>query len=260
MQFGVCGSPEIATIAAAAGYDFFEGYGAGLLCPFEPEAEFQKQLANFRLAPLPCPALNCLLPGDLKVVGPEVDTAKLTDYATTACRRAREAGVNVIVFGSGGARRIPDGWERPAAWVQLQQFGTMLAGQAGQNGVTIAVEPLNRKECNVLNTVGECADLVRAVAHPAFRLLVDGFHWALDGDSAEAIATNGNLLAHTHIATVPNRLAPGAEECDLAPFFRALAAGGYDGRISIEGNLQDPQVTLPRALTLMRRLVAMALR
>jgi sugar phosphate isomerase/epimerase len=255
MQFGVCGSPEIATIASAAGYDFFESSVGGLLCPLESEAEFQKRLANFRQAPLPCPALNCLLPGDLKVVGAAVDMAKLTDYAAIACRRASEAGVKVMVFGSGGARQIPDDFERTAAWIQLQEFGTMLAGQAAKNDVVIAVEPLNRKECNVLNTVGECADLVRAVGSLSFRLLVDGYHWALDHDSVEAVAMNGRLLVHTHVATVPNRLAPGAEECDLAPFFRALAAGGYDGRVSIEGNLQDPQVTLPRALALMRTLV-----
>jgi sugar phosphate isomerase/epimerase len=256
MKFGVCGGADIAPVAAAAGFDYLEGSVGGLLCPLEPETEFRRRLAATRALPLPCPALNCLVPGELKIVGPERDPGRLADYLATACRRAREADVQILVFGSGGARRIPDGFPRAEAWRQLLEFGANLATQAGQNGVTIAVEPLNRKECNVLTTVGESADLVRAVDHPAFRLLVDGYHWALDQDSAAAVATSGDLLVHTHVATVPGRLAPGAEDCDLAAFFRALAAVGYDGRVSIEGNLQEAATTLPRALALMRTLAA----
>ncbi len=256
MKFGACGGADVAAVAAAAGYDFIEGSVGGLLCPLASEAEFRDRLAAVQALPLPCPALNCLVPADLRIVGPERDPGRLAEYVATACRRAREAEVGVLVFGSGGARRIPEGFPREEAWGHLIEFGAVLAEQAGKNGVTIAVEPLNRKECNVLNTVGECADLVRAVAHPAFRLLVDGYHWALDHDSAEAVAKNGDLLAHAHVATVPGRLAPGAEDCDLGAFFGALAAAHYDGRVSIEGNLQDAATTLPRALALMRALAA----
>jgi len=256
MEFGVCGGADIAPVAAEAGYGFIEGSVGGLLCPLAPEEEFRARLAAMRSLPLPCPALNCLVPAELKIVGPERDPKRLAAYAATACRRAGEAGVRILVFGSGGARRIPDGVARAEAWGQLAEFGAVLAAEAGKSGVAIAVEPLNRKECNVLNTVAECADLVRAVAHPAFRLLVDGFHWALDQDSAEAIVENGGLLVHAHVATTPARLAPGAEDCDLEPFFRALVAAGYSGRVSIEGNLQDAAATLPRALALMRRLAS----
>ena len=134
----------------------------------------------------------------------------------------------------------------------------MLAPIARRHGVTVVVEPLNRQECNVLTTVRECAALVREVAHPGVRLLVDAYHLLRDNDSPEDIAAHGDLLAHVHIATGCNRLAPGAEPCELAPFFAALAKAGYDGRVSIEGNIPDPAKQLPAALALLNRLTATA--
>jgi len=130
----------------------------------------------------------------------------------------------------------------------------MFAPIAQRHGVVVAMEPLNRQECNVLNTVGECAAMVREVAHPGLRLLVDAYHLLRDGDSCADIAANGDLLRHVHIATIPNRLAPGAEPCDFSPFFDALIKAGYNGRLSIEGNIPSPESVLPPALSLMGRL------
>jgi hydroxypyruvate isomerase len=62
-----------------------------------------------------------------------------------------------------------------------------------------------------------------------------------------------------HIATVPSRLAPGAEPCDFSRFFRALVNANYTGRISIESKLNDVVTELPVALTVMRKLVADAI-
>ena len=257
MQFGVCGGLDLAATARASGYAYLEGSVGGALKPLEPDAAFEAALAALRAAPLPCPALNCFVPGNLKIVGPTADPAALKAYVTTVFRRAKRAGVDTIVFGSGGARQVPDGWDRKQAWAQLVAFGRMFGPLAAAQGVTVVVEPLNRRECNILNTVAESAELVRAIDHPAVRLLVDGYHWALDNDRAEDIVANGRLLAHVHVATAPNRLPPGAEPCaKLADFFRALAQAGYDGRVSFEGKLPDPAAQLPPALLTMRGLMA----
>lgn len=258
MQFGVCGGLELASVAQASGYAYLESSVGGLLKPLEKESVFEAGLAAWQGVGLPCPVLNCFIPGNLKMVGPQVDTGALEAYVTTALRRAARAGVKVIVFGSGGARQIPEGWDAARAWQQLVAFGRLCAPYAQKHGVTIAVEPLNRRETNSINTVAAGAALVREVDHPAWRLLVDGYHWLLDGDRVEDIIANGALFAHVHVATAPNRLPPGAEPCDLQPFFTALARAGYNGRISFEGKLTDPQVTLPTALTLMRQLAAEA--
>ena len=254
MQYGVCCEPSMTGAAARASFDFAEWSVDALLRPREPRHAFLAALDEARAAQLPYPVLNCFIPGDLKITGPAVDASELRKYAETAFERAEQAGVEVIVFGSGSARRIPDGFDAEAAHGQLADFCAMIAPLALRRGVTVALEPLNRRECNVLTTVAECAALVREVAHPGLGLLTDSFHLMIDGDSCEDVAANGGILRHAHIATVPNRLAPGAEPCDFAPFFGALSRGGYRGRISIEGHIPAPEKDLPAAFKLMRGL------
>ena len=244
----------MAASAAGAGFDYAEWSVGALLKPLEPRDAFLEALGQAQAAPLPYPVLNCFVPGELKITGPDADMARLRDYVETTFARAEEAGVEVIVFGSGGARGIPEGFDPDAAHEQLVQFCSMLSPIAQSHNVTVVVEPLNRGDCNVLTTVRECAGLVREVAHPHLRLLVDAYHMMLDDDPCEEVAANGDLLAHVHIATVPNRRPPGAESCDLAPFFNALAEGGYDGRVSIEGKIEDPDGDLTPALELMKNL------
>ncbi len=253
MRIGVCGSPAIAGAAAAAGFDYFEWSVQSYLHPRAGRDAFGKALAAARAAPLPCPVCNCFLPGDLKVTGPETDLAAIEAYVAVACERAAEAGVETIVFGSGGSRHVPDGFDRARAEEQLAGFLRLLAPHALRHGVTIAVEPLRRAECNIFNTVRECAAAVRAAASPAIRLLADSYHWAHNGESVEDLVAAAPLLAHLHVSTVAGRRAPGAEPCPrLDAFLAATRQIGYQGRMSIEGRIDDPAAELPVAARLMR--------
>jgi len=257
MLFGVCGDTSIAAVAARESYDFAEWSVPALLKPREGEDAFCAALDDLRAAELNYPVANCFVPGDLKITGPEVDNSALQAYVATTMKRAERAGVGVIVFGSGGARRIPDEFDPQVAKEQIVAFCRMVAPIAHDHGVTVVVEPLNTTECNVLTTVDECATLVKEVGHSALRLLVDAYHLMRDGDSYDDIVKHGDLLAHVHIATVPNRRAPGSEACDFSRFFCALANASYAGRISIEGKITDPVAELPVALTVMREWTAL---
>lgn len=252
MRYGVCGNPGIAVPAAEAGFDYFEWSVAGLLKPLEDEASFQEALNQARSAPLPCEALNVFVPAQLKITGPQADIKKLYSYAATALQRAEKAEVKVIVFGSGGARHIPDNFPRPAAWDQLVEFCGMLSVLAELHGVIIAIEPLNRQECNVINSVPEALALARAVQHPAIRVLVDAYHWCMEREKPADLIEAGPLLAHAHIATLANRLPPAAEPHDFSSFFTALQEACYDERMSIEGRIDNPPLELPAALELMK--------
>jgi len=252
MQYGICGGPDAARAAADAGYDFFEWTVGAFLKPLEDEAAFEVALAQAKSAALPCPVVNVFLPGDLKVTGPQADLARLEQYVTTAFRRAERAGVNTIVFGSGGARRVPEGFDHTVAHQQLVAFGRMMGPLAQAHGVTIVVEHLNQAECNILTSVRESAQLVREVNQPGIQLLVDGYHWAKEQEAPEEIVSAGELIRHAHIATVPTRLPPGSEDCDLLPFFAALKRIGYDQRLSLEAKISDPKTELPRALATMQ--------
>lgn len=252
MRYGVCGDPTVATIAHRAGFDFAEWSIGALLQPAIGDDAFAAHLPALRQAALPYPTANCFVPADLKIAGPTADPTALRSYVEKVCRRAAAADVKIIVFGSGGARAIPDGWDPARGRAQIVAFCEMVGPLAADHGIAIAVEPLNRKECNVLNTLAECAALVREVAHPAVRLLVDSYHLFVAAEPVTAIVDHGDLLVHAHIATGRHRRAPGAEPEDFGPFFAALRTAGYAGRIAIEADLGDPAVTLPTALATMK--------
>ncbi len=252
MKYGVCTDPKNAPALAQAGFDFIELHTQNHLKTQEDESVFAPELERIRASALPCEAANCFVPGSLKITGPEVDMDTLAAYVDVACRRANRAGIQTIVFGSGGARRIPEGFDRDAAWKQLLEFGKMLGPVAFKYGVMIVVEPLNRRECNVFNTVGESAEYVRQVDHPHVRLLVDAYHWALDDNSDDDLVASAPLIRHAHIATYRSRFAPGREACDWAKFFDALKRGGYDGRLSIEGKWGDMEQEAVQALQVLK--------
>jgi sugar phosphate isomerase/epimerase len=239
MLYGICGGPEIAPTAQAAGYDYLELNTQAHLQGEEDETVFQPIFEQIKNCGMPCLAANVFVPGHLKITGPEVDFTRLTRYVSTVMERAERAGIRAIVFGSGGARRIPDGFDHTRAYAQLVVFGRMVAPLSVDHGVTIAVEPLNRGETNVINSVSEGLLYVKDVNHPAFRLLVDAYHWAKENEPATDIVTAGPWLAHTHISTYAKRLPPMAETCDFGSFFTALKQAGYDLRLSVEAGWAD---------------------
>ena len=69
----------------------------------------------------------------------------------------------------------------------LRQFAPL----AEEQGVMIVVEPLNRGECNLINTVREGAEAVRRANHPAVKLLVDLFHMLRNGESPDDLLAVG---------------------------------------------------------------------
>jgi sugar phosphate isomerase/epimerase len=253
MRYGICtsASGSGAPLRASAA-DFVEENVQGFLKPREAdEAAFQARLTAAQACGKPILAANCFLPGDPKCVGPAVDRPAIRAYAETAFRRAAQAGIRVIVFGSGGSRNIPDGFPRERAVVQFTALLCELAPLAAAHGVTLVVEPLNRGECNLVNSVDEGADIVRAVNHQGVRLLADVYHMRRDGEGPDAIARNRDLLAHVHVAELQDRAAPGTAGEDLRPWLAELAEG-YDGAISIECGWKDLSAQLPAALECLR--------
>ena len=255
MRIGVCTRPESLRSLAGppGGLDYIECPVGDVLCPREGEAAFESRLAAARAAPSPVEAANGFLPGDLKTTGPEVDVEALDAFVATAMQRAARIGIRTIVFGSGASRRVPDGFEIAAAAEQivghLKRWGPVAAARA----VTIALEPLNKAECNIVTSVDEGADLVRRAAHPNIRLLVDTYHMARSNEPPEAIRRSAGLVAHVHCAEGDGRGPLGTKGEDQRPFFRALKDIGYDGRVSIEAGWQEFAAQLPAALAELRR-------
>jgi sugar phosphate isomerase/epimerase len=156
--------------------------------------------------------------------------------------------VKIIVFGSGGSRSIPDGFSKNEATGQFVELCKQLAPLAAKQNVVVVIEPLNKKECNFINSVAEGGEIVKAVNHRNIRLLADLYHMKMDDEGPENIIRYGNLLRHVHIAEKEGRSAPGTHGEDFTPYFDALKQVKYRGAISIECKWEDMEKQAPVAL------------
>ncbi len=240
MEFGICAGPELAEHARAANFTYLDGSVGSILNPYATESEFEDVYAKL-YAPAALPILNLisLLPREMRVAGPNADIPKAVAYCTTAFQRAARIGIKTISFGSGNARKCPEGWAMETAMKQILEFVSELAPVVTASGVKLAVENLRTAETNTLCKTREISALLDAVDSPDVGILVDGFHWNENSDSAEDVAKMGSRIFQTHIATSPSRFGPGEEPFDFSPFATALAKSGYNGRMSIEGKLND---------------------
>lgn len=258
MEIGICTSPESLELIGVPAFDYVEANVQGFLKPEASEEAFAPSLERAASLALPIPAACCFLPGDLSITGPSVDAGRLERYAATAFERAARVGIQVIVFGSGGARRLPDGWPVEDGFGQFVEANRRIAPLAAEHGITLVIEPLNQSECNFVNSPTDGARVVNEVAHPNVRLLVDLYHMLVEGQSPQEIMDCGPLIHHAHLAEKETRSAPGVKGDDFRPFLKALKSVGYDRLISIESQWGDLAAEQQAATEEVRRQLAEA--
>jgi D-psicose/D-tagatose/L-ribulose 3-epimerase len=252
VQVGLCTPLRNIAAAKAAGFDYFE-LGTSELAGLS-DADFEKAVADIKALGLPIPATNLFLPATLKVTGPEIDREQQMAYVRKAFDRLSRLGTQIVVFGSGGARRVPDGFSKEEGFKQLVDFGRRAAAEARSRGITIAVEPLRREETNIINSAAEGLELVEAIADANFQLMIDFYHLASEHEDPAIVLRANQHIRHLHMANPQGRVYPAEwEEFDYAPFFANLKKIGYDKRISIEGSAKDFPREAPRAIALLRR-------
>lgn len=237
MQLGLWLDVKDAEIARAAGFDFMECMLTTLLGDQDDEAFGPVQTA-YRQSALPVRAFNVFLPRDLKVVGPEIDQPRLRRYTERALARAASLGARVIVFGSGPSRRRPDGYSREAALDQVCEFLHWAADVAEGTGLTIAIEPLNRRQCNLINTIGQAVEVARTVSRPQVRVLADFYHMEEEQEPLSELLVYKDWIAHIHLADTGG-MAPGTGNYPYAEFAAVLQQAGYTGMLSLECSWND---------------------
>lgn len=255
MKFGVVTDVKNRALLEELGFDYLECHVTAIAA-MEEDA-FQALATENDAASLKIEAACVLLPSTVRVTGPDVDPAQQAAYLERAFARLERLGVGPVVFGSGGARRIPDGFDRAIAWHQLISFGRLAAETAARHGLTIVMEPLNTMETNVINTQVDGLRLMQDIDRPSFEILSDFYHLSLAGEGRAEVASCGGHLKHTHIANPEGRVSmTHGDAADYDAFFAGLADCGYHGRMSVEGNLGEYRETLPEALALMKEKAA----
>lgn len=111
---------------------------------------------------------------------------------------------------------------------------TGIADFAGDCGVTLCLEALNRFENHVINTAEEGVAFVQEVNKPNVKLMLDTFHMNIEEDSfGGAIRLAGDSLGHFHTGEC-NRRPPGRGRIPWSEIGDALNAIGYDGAVVME--------------------------
>ena len=247
MRFGNCVShkdTESIKVLKYAGFDYVE---TGLSSLYAAEqSEITDFISALKENNIRCEAVNVLFPVGIALTGENPDWIKASDYVSEVFEKTKAVGFTRVVFGSGGARKCPDGFPKEKAVEQIiQVINNYLIPAAEKYDFIIAIEELNRGETNTINTLEEAEYIACQVNHPRIKILADLYHIGLEKTDLSVLAnlTKKNLIAHCHIANPYNkRFYPNADDSDEAfdlykAFFNSLKSGGYNERISIEGAL-----------------------
>jgi sugar phosphate isomerase/epimerase len=105
---------------------------------------------------------------------------------------------------------------------------------AEKMGVSLLLEPINRYETNIINSVDDGLQFIKELGSPNLKLLPDTFHMNIEERSlAGSIMRAGAQIGYVHFAD-SNRLAPGWGHIDFTQVLNALEKVGYQGNIGIE--------------------------
>jgi D-psicose/D-tagatose/L-ribulose 3-epimerase len=184
-----------------------------------------------------------LAPAGLSITSSDaVQRNRTIDVMRRLCHLAADLGARLLVHGSPAQRRLEPGREAEGRKYGAECFAAVAAA-AADAGVTYCIEALAPPESNFLTTVEEAAAIVRSIANPAVRTMIDCS--AAGRCEAQAIPDligrwlPTGLIAHIHLND-PNRRGPGEGQLAFAPILAALVAGGYQGMAAIEPFIYEP--------------------
>jgi sugar phosphate isomerase/epimerase len=137
--------------------------------------------------------------------------------------------------------------------ILLEAFGR-LAAHAESAGVIIALEPLNRYEDHMINTLADAMTLCAKIDSPHFGIAADTYHMNIEeADPLKALVDAGPWIRHVQLSD-SNRLEPGAGHLDWPATLDALWAIGYEDELAFECRLSGPvDEVLPVSVQRMRQ-------
>ena len=175
--------------------------------------------------------------------GALVHNLRLTDPDARRRERARDFVRSIIDFGGPlgapaiigsmqGRHREDVDHATAMGWLTGSLFE--LADHAGEHGVPLIYEPLNRYETNLINTLGAAAEMLDTLETNNVKLLADLFHMNIEeADPAAALREAGERVGHVHFVD-SNRRPAGLGHLDYPPIVAALRAIDYQGFASAE--------------------------
>lgn len=241
MKFGVCvgTSVEKMRYIKDLGFDYAESHCQEIVNATE------EKLEEIKTTGLPVVAANCFI--GMRVVGEEKDEEAIKEYLAKLFERAAYLGLKYLVFGSSGARRIPDGMSLEEGREEIVYFlKNLVAPLAEKYDIPVAIEPLRPQECNAINTVADGVAIAKKVDSDYIKVLADVAHMYVQNEDFEVLKEYKGWVVHAHTSN-PNppseldkkRIYPKKGDCfSQADFVESLKVVGVE-HCSIEADVID---------------------
>jgi sugar phosphate isomerase/epimerase len=190
------------------------------------------------------------------VTSPDLATRiRTADYLGELARCCRDLGGTVLVFGSPGQRKIPEGHSREQARDFAVDTFRRASTAIADSGVTLCLEPLAPVETDFINTCSEACDLLERIDRPGFALHLDVKAMSSEPVPVpELIRRYSRMTRHFH-ANDANRRGPGFGSIDFRPILAALSDSGYGGWVSVEvfDYSPDPETIARQSIEYLRQ-------
>ena len=208
--------------------------------PVEQPGDWDPHRAADLLAGLGLRATVCLvMPPGRELV--EAGTVEQTqDYLRRVVDVATVVGSRVIAgpaYSSVGRTwRIDD---RPRVYAELRANLRPVVEYAAERGVRVAVEPLNRYETSLINTVEQALEALAGLPDEGCGLALDTYHLNIEESApVKAVLAAGSRIAHVQVCA-NDRGTPGRDHQDWPALLGALSGAGYRGPLCIESFTPD---------------------
>ncbi|MBF0196568.1 MAG: sugar phosphate isomerase/epimerase [Planctomycetes bacterium] len=211
----------------------------------EPQAVDASLVAK-TLKEVGIPAHLCaMFPPHRDLRGSEEEQKATLEYMTDMIELAPKVGARMILgpmYSSVGRCAHHSEEERDEQFALVAKHMKTLCSLAEERGVTLAIEPLNRFETDMINTLDQATRLIEMVASPNLKIHVDTFHMNIEeADSAQSIRKAGDLVGHFH-ASASHRGIPGKDQVHWKSIMKALKDIDYGGDIVIESFSMDNEI------------------
>lgn len=181
------------------------------------------------ICPLIAPAYN---PASLY---PE-EYREAQNYIVESMKLAADLGSPYVICSAGWAVHgtpVEEGWRRASATFYKA------AEEGKKSGVTLLIEAVRRVSSNLLWNSHQAVKMMKELAHPNVKLMMDTFHvWSENENIEEVIKLYGDNLKHIHIEDISpsgtDRRIPGQGIENLEKLISLLREAGYDKALSVE--------------------------
>ena len=229
--------PDLLGHVAAMGFDVVELplEDPGDLTP----AAVRRALDGTGLRPA---VVGAMAPGRDLVAADAATVRATQDYLRACVDLAHGIGASAVCgpfYAATGRVWRLDAAERAAAYDEWRTHLAPVVEHAAAAGVRIGIEPLNRYETSLVNTVAQALEGLDGLLGPNLGLALDTYHLNIEErSSADAVRAAGAHLVHVQVCG-SDRGAPGGDQTDWPALVAALDHVGYTGPLVIESFTAD---------------------